>query len=83
MAVPAYKHTNEALAFITLYKAMRPEIKEEVKEMIVQEVDENELSTDMMTAISLDTFKDIWDAKENDQWDDFIKKRLECTKKEI
>ena len=31
MAIPAFKPTNEALAFMTLYKAMTAKVKEEVK----------------------------------------------------
>ncbi len=31
MAITAFKPTNEALAFMTLYKAMTAKVKEEVK----------------------------------------------------
>jgi hypothetical protein len=80
------KHSKEALAFWTLFKTMQPEIKKEVRDMIVHEAtlgDNYELTTDMMTAISLDSFREIWDAPENEHWDDFIKDRLQCTNKEI
>lgn len=39
MQVPVDKPTDEALAFITLYKAMNPKIKKEVKEMIINDFD--------------------------------------------
>ena len=55
---------------------MPPEIKKEVRDIIDHEADEEELSTDMMTTISLNAFNDVWDAPENEQWDEFIKKRL-------
>ncbi len=52
------KHTNEALAFITLYKTMTPDVKKEVKEMIVKEIDDEE--TDMLTTLSLQS----WDLED-------------------
>jgi hypothetical protein len=86
MGIATIKHSKEALAFWTLFKAMKPEIKKEVREMMLDETalgNNNEITTDMMTAISQDSFREIWDAPENEQWDDFIKGRLECTNKEI
>jgi hypothetical protein len=41
------------------------------------------ITSNMMTAVSLDSFQKIWDAPENEHWDDFIKDRLKCTNKEI
>jgi hypothetical protein len=78
-------YSEEALAFWTLYKAMKPEVKEELRNLFFHEAETEgtELSTDAMTAISMDAFRDIWDAPENDHWNDFIKKRLQCTNKEI
>ena len=35
-----------------------------------------ELTTEIMTVISLDSFRAIWETTENEQWDDFIKDRL-------
>jgi len=35
-----------------------------------------EITTDEMTALSLDSFQQIWDAPENEQWNDFIKGRV-------
>jgi len=80
------KHSKEALAFWTIFKAMKPEVKKEVSDMIVYEKalgDNSEITSDMMTAISLDSFWEIWDAPQNEPWDDFIKERLQCTNKEI
>ncbi|HEY5325525.1 MAG TPA: hypothetical protein VIJ27_00865 [Mucilaginibacter sp.] len=79
------KHSKEALAFWTLFKTMKPEVKKEVRDMIIDETASGvyEITTDMMTAISLDSFQEIWDAPENEHWDDFIKDRLQCTNKEI
>ena len=80
------KHSKEALAFWTIFKAMKPEVKEEVRDMIVYKTaldDNSEITSDMMTAISLDSFQEIWDAPENEHWDEFIKERLQCTNKEI
>ncbi len=59
MATPVLKHTNEALALITLYNAMTPEVKKEVKEMIVNETEDEE--TDMFTALSFQS----WDAEDD------------------
>ncbi|HWD90053.1 MAG TPA: hypothetical protein VG367_18125 [Mucilaginibacter sp.] len=80
------KHSKEALAFWTLFKAMKPEIKKEVRDMMLSETssdDNYEITTDMMTAISLSSFQEVWDAPENEHWDDFIKDRLKCTNKEM
>jgi hypothetical protein len=46
------------------------------------EIDLDEITTEMMTAISMDSFLEIWNAPENERWDDFIKERLECIDKE-
>ncbi len=59
MATPVLKHTNEALALITLYNAMTPEVKKEVKEMIVNETEDEE--TDMFTALSFQS----WDTEDD------------------
>jgi hypothetical protein len=75
MSVLATKHSKEALAFWTLFKAMKPEIKEGVRDMIMGD-NNYEITTDEMTAISLDSFQQIWDAPENEQWNDFIKGRV-------
>ena len=80
MAVLTNKHSKEALAFWTLFKAMKPEIKKEVHDMILHEATlDDEITTDMMTDISLDSFRKIWDAPQNEHWNNFIKNRLECT----
>jgi hypothetical protein len=80
----AIKHSKEALAFWTLFKAMKPEIKKEVRDMIINEtILDDEITTDMMTAMSLDSFQEIWDAPENEHWEDFIKGQLQCINKEI
>jgi len=79
------KPSKEALAFWTLFKAMKPEIKNEVREMIIHEtalVADDELTSDMLTEISMEAFRDIWDAPENEHWNDFINDRLQCTNKE-
>jgi hypothetical protein len=80
------KHTKEALAFWTLFKSMKPEIKNEVRDMIIHETSltaDGEFTSDLMTQISLDSFQEIWDSPENEPWDDFIKDRLKCTDREI
>ena len=87
MAISTAKHSEEARAFWTLFKAMKPEIKKEVCDMILHEntsdEDEEELSSDMITAVSMESFQQVWNAPENEHWDDFIKERLKCTNKEI
>ena len=71
MATPAVKHTNEALAFMTLYKTMPTKVKEEVKEMIVTE-DETEDAA-MYTSLSLQSWDNnleenkVWEKLYNDQ----------------
>ena len=74
METTAFKPTNEALAFITLYKAMTPQVKEEVKQMIVGESDAEESS--MFTWMSLQT----WDLEgdgsaESQLWEKFYDER--------
>jgi len=59
MATPVLKHSNEALAFMTLYNAMTSEVKKEVKEMIVKETDDEE--TGMFTALSFQS----WNAEDD------------------
>ena len=59
------KHSKEALAFWTIFKAMKPGVKKEVRDMIAYEKalgDNSEIISDMMTAFSLDSFQEIWDA---------------------
>ena len=73
MATPAFKPTNEALAFMTLYKTMTPQIKEEVKQMIVDESEVEELK---FTSLSLQT----WDLEgdglaESQLWERFYDER--------
>jgi len=65
MGTAAVKHTNEALAFMTLYKTMPIEVKEEVKEMIVNE-DETEDAA-MFTSLSLQSWDN--DLEENKVWE--------------
>jgi hypothetical protein len=86
MATLTVKHSDEALALWTLFKAMKPEVKKELRDMIMDETaleGGDEFTTDMMTSVSLESFQKIWDAPENEHWDDFIKDRLQCTNKEI
>lgn len=59
MDTPAFKHTDEALAFITLYKTMTSEIKKEVKEMIINETEDESTK---FTKLSLQS----WDAENED-----------------
>ncbi len=71
METTAFKHTNEALAFMTLYKTMAPEIQKEVKDMIVLETEDEEI--DMFTALSFEA----WDMEnehleeESAMWEKF------------
>lgn len=60
------KHTNEALAFMTLYKTMAPDVKKEVKEMIVTEIDDEE--TDTLTALSFQS----WDLEDEHLEDESV-----------
>ncbi|MEX8546738.1 MAG: hypothetical protein V5804_03975 [Mucilaginibacter sp.] len=74
MAIPAFKPTNEALAFMTLYKAMTPQVKEEVKQMIVDESDAEEGSE--FTSLSFQN----WDLEgdglaESQLWERFYNER--------
>lgn len=54
METTADNYTNEALAFITLYKTMSPKIKEQVKDMIVNDIEDKE--TDNFTSLSLQSW---------------------------
>ena len=79
MGTLTVKHSDEAMAFLTLFKAMKPEIKKEVGDLITQEAafGDDELSTDMITEASMNSFRQVWDAPEDEHWDDFIKRRLD------
>jgi len=76
----ATKHSKEALAFWTLFKALKPEVEKEVREMIIndnaQDVD-GEFTVDMMTDLSLQSFDEFWGTEQDEKWNDFIKSRLD------
>jgi len=59
MNTVAVKHSNEALAFITLYKTMPPDVKQEVKVMIENETENEEAA--IFTTMSFQS----WDAEED------------------
>ena len=68
MATASVKHTNEAIAFFTLYKSMNKEIKEEVKELIINEGEDEEAK--LFTSLALN----VWDAdndglEQSDFWE--------------
>ena len=69
------KYSEEALAFLTLFKAMKPEVKEEVSAMIGYEAatEKDELSADTITEASVASFHQVWDTPEDEHWDSFIK----------
>lgn len=72
MEVPINKPTDEALAFITLYKAMNPKIKKEVKEMIINDFDDQAA----FTYLSLQS----WDSEtegldQSKLWEQFYNER--------
>ncbi len=60
MASQAIKHSNQALAFMALYKTMAPQVQKEVKEMI-EIITENQ-EADLFTTLAFQA----WDM-ENDQ----------------
>ena len=67
METPIIKHTNEALAFITLYKTMPAEVKDEVKELIVSEAENEEAF--LFTSLSLKSWEADDDVEENKLWE--------------
>ena len=67
MATHAFKHTNEAIAFITLYKAMPAEVKEEVKDMIINEAENEDAA--FFTSLSLKSWEAEDEPGENDVWE--------------
>ena len=69
------EYTNEALAFITLYRTMRPEVKEEVREMISKEKAENEI--DQLTSLSFQAWDEDTKAviEESRVWEKFYNNR--------
>lgn len=73
MATPAIKHTNEALAFLTLYKTMPSDVKEEVKDMIVSESENEEAS--LFTSLSLTSWEADDDLEENKLWEKLYNER--------
>ncbi|RYE09029.1 MAG: hypothetical protein EOP44_02520 [Sphingobacteriaceae bacterium] len=71
MEAQSAKYTNEALAFMTLYKTMAPEVQKEVKALIETE---NEEDTDLLTAISFEAW-DIENDKSEEEsaiWEKFL-----------
>lgn len=82
MGVQTIKPAKEALAFLTLFKSMRQDIKDQVKELILKDSEKEEITTEVLTLASMESFKEIWDTPENDHWDKFIKDRLSCTGRE-
>jgi hypothetical protein len=73
MATLAIEHTNEALAFITLYKTMTAEVRQEVKEMIVNESENEEAS--LFTSLSLQSWEADDDLEENKVWEKLYNER--------
>ena len=73
MSISVVKHTNEALAFITLYKTMPAEVKEEVKDMIVSEAENEE--TSLFTALSLQSWEEDDALEENKIWEKLYNER--------
>jgi hypothetical protein len=67
----AIKHTNEAMAFMTLYKAMPAKVKQEVKEMIDSEVEAEQAV--LFTSLSLESW-DI-DIAESEVWEKLYHER--------
>jgi hypothetical protein len=63
MTTLTVKHSKGALALWTLFKAMKPEVKKELRDMIMDEIaleGDDEFTTDMMTSVSLKSFQKIW-----------------------
>jgi hypothetical protein len=73
MATSAAKHTNEALAFMTLYKTMPSSVKEEVKEMIAYEAEHEEAS--LFTSLSLKSWETDEELEENKMWERLYNER--------
>ena len=75
----AAKHSKEALAFWTLYKSMKPEVEQEVRDMIISDAAKagnTDFTADMMTDLSLQSFAEFWESQQDEKWNDFIKSRL-------
>ncbi len=61
-----------ALAFITVYKALPEDVREEVRQLM-QEIDKVEpLRNDEWQNISQASFAEEWDKPENDHWDTYL-----------
>ena len=75
MAPNTLEYTDEALAFITLYKTMSPEVKEEVREMITKERTVNEI--DQLTSLSFQARDEDTKAvvEESKVWEKFYNNR--------
>jgi hypothetical protein len=62
-----------ALAFITVYKALPDEVREEVRHLM-QEIDKAELGrADEWQDLSQASFAEEWDKPENDFWDTYLR----------
>jgi hypothetical protein len=62
-----------ALAFITVYKALPENVREEVRQLM-QEIDKNELKPiDEWQDLSQASFAEEWDNPENDFWDTYLR----------
>jgi hypothetical protein len=64
---------NVALAVYDLYKSLQEEVQADIRKLIFRADQEGR---DDLSRMSNQSFSDIWDAPENEHWDQFLKDRL-------
>lgn len=70
------KYTKQAKAIFDLYQTMPEKVQRQIKEMIIgKDVDYDLPQTADLTRLSGQSLKDIWEAPENDHWDEFFKSK--------
>lgn len=66
-------YAQTARAYFLIYRALPDEVKKEVQALIKS--DYEDLSADDLYKMSITSFEEIWNAPENDHWDDFFANR--------
>jgi hypothetical protein len=66
-------HTKEAKAIFDLYQVMPENIKKEIRELIMPAPHPQSHESDELSALSNESFGEIWNDPANDHWDQFFK----------
>lgn len=77
MKAEMLKPSDEAMALLKLYNAMKPKTKEGVRMLIIEENEAEEIHA--LTNISFESWKRDWvdNPEENKMWESFYKKQAD------